>query len=75
MVFLVDMATMVALATLCGCIAGFAAWACAYDRMFPTRGRQEARRLAKRAIPFPFVYFFCLAVIVNFVTPYLIDLG
>ncbi len=75
MELMVGVTAMLALATLCGCLAGFASWACAYDRAFPTRGRREARRLAKRAIPFPFAYFFVLAVIVNFVTPFFIDLG
>jgi hypothetical protein len=66
---------MLGVAMLCGTIAGFAAWVCAYDRWFPTRGRREARQLAKRAVPFPFLYFFGLAVLVNFLTPYLIDLS
>ncbi|MGQ0464229.1 MAG: hypothetical protein ACT4QG_02800 [Sporichthyaceae bacterium] len=75
MIFLTDMATMLALALLCGSIAGLSAWVCAYDRMFPTSGRREARRQAKKAIPIPFLYFFVLAVLVNFLTPYFIRLG
>lgn len=74
MEFGTDLATMFGVAMLCGSIAGFSAWVCAYDRWFPTRGKHEARQLAKRAIPIPFLYFFVLAVIVNFMTPYLLQL-
>ena len=67
------MATMVALSLLCGCVAGLAAYLCAYDHAFPTQGRREARRLAKRAIPFPFLYFMGLGLIVTFLLPILIE--
>lgn len=65
------MATMVALSLLCGCVAGFAAYICAYDHAFPTQGKRAARQAAKRAIPFPFLYFCVLGFIVSFVLPIL----
>lgn len=64
---------MVALSLLCGSVAGLAAYICAYEHAFPTNGRREARRLAKRAIPFPFLYFCGLGLVVSYLVPYLID--
>jgi hypothetical protein len=66
------MVPLVALSCVCACVAGFAAWACAYDRAFPVMGRNEARRLALRAIPGPFSYFLVLGLIVSFLLPWLV---
>ena len=63
------MGALVAVSLLCGCAAGLAAYICAYDHVFPTQGKREARRQAKRAIPLPFLYFACLGLFVSFMLP------
>ncbi|MGQ0844749.1 MAG: hypothetical protein ACT4QF_11490 [Sporichthyaceae bacterium] len=71
---MLSMVPMVALSCLCACAAGFASWVCAYDRAFPVYGRAEAKRLALRAIPGPFVYFLVLGLFVSFLLPWFVKL-
>ncbi|HEY2833366.1 MAG TPA: hypothetical protein VGJ14_13150 [Sporichthyaceae bacterium] len=63
---------LLALSFIAACIAGVVSYVVAYDRAWAAGSRHQARKLALRATPGPFVYYLVLGVLVSVIAPHFV---